>query len=902
MKKVKNIMKNTEYYEDSKEFDMDKDYLVEEITSQETFNPDVAYSKNPYWSKSFSNINKKQYNQKSADLIKDFEGFLSEVHNTANNKDNKMEFVSDYFTVFEYVFDSLSPEFKRATMQKLLDNLNNAVRNVTEESGVYKNVHAGRYGTYVSSELGITSIFENFQDKIIFSSKYKDIFEDIKKTSRPDNTKNIIQATLYNLPIDISRKWIDVLWSKEEQNLNYINLKPLAENNNQAFSYLVVNFKGWTNKGFLNVFFKFAYLGQSNIEQLEKNIGKIASQVTDEPAGILLKRKDLSDSGKIDILQRLFLDLSSNLEVFNFISDYLLNGSNQKDEFEKAPFYFSKSLQKQLSSIKTFESFYPQIDKLIKANLIDFNELDGVSNLLINLSTQELREIKAETLVSLTRLTEQKINSEQKENILLKIFDYATLLDQHPSQVKHFFSLFEVWKNDIDLNKFSKELTSKIETKSISTILMSNYNNFCSSLKDDFKDALFLKIFKNHSNDMLTFINDDMGNSRAWYESVFKHNKGWDVFENLFNINHIRNIEHINNGSNEAEKQCKGFTTIIKYLNLYRPDKTFNLEEINPVLFSISRISDYLEYGLKEKKVSLEHSNYGLRPAIGNLKESIGSIISELFENKIVLYVNKQNKTLKDELIRLGNSSKLGGDFFLSLVPETKEEKESFSFLNLFKNKEKIIIELPQNLSFKNKELILSNDSIIEINNDDGLKKSDFISKAQKEYSQIKNYLDSVKEKPLNMEIKIKSNNLMLDYLNFVTLIDSAKGIVGMEDMHFLENNLGSYLLESLRSYTKNVDRYDIMQKANDSGNFKKLFSGKTEEDIQKLKDRSDNECLRWIKLLEEQLELVKKNVIDQLNDDSLNDMKVRSKFLTARFPETKVEFPTDKIPAIKIR
>ena len=890
--------KLTELNENQADFDIDKDYLQEEITAAAKFNPDTFYSKNPYWTKEFSLINKKQFTQKSADLIKTFELFLEEVHNTASNKDNKMEFVGDYFNAFEYIFDSLSPEFKRATMQKLLDTLNVAVKNVTDENGVYKTVYTGRYQSHTSSELGITSIFERFQDKIIFSSKYKDIFEDIKKTSRPDNTKNIIQATLYNLPIDISKKWIDMLWSKEEQNLTYINLKPLAENNNQAFSYLVANFKGWTNKKFLTVFFKFAYLGQSNIEQLEKNIGKIATQINDEPVGILLKRKDLSDSGKIDILQRLFSDLSSNLEVFNFISDYLLNSSNQKNEFEKAPFYFTKSLQSHLSDIKNIEFLYPQIDNLIKANLIDFNELDGIEKLLINLNTQGLKDVKPETLVSLTSLTGKKIKSEQKENILFNIFDHAMLPDQSPNQVNHFFALFKVWKQDLELNKFSKDLSSKLESKSITPMLLNNYYNFHSILNDDFKDTLFFKVFKNNSNDMLTFTNADENNARAWYEAAFKHGKIWDLFDNLFNIDNIRNVV---NASNEAEKQCTGFVSLVKYLNIYKPDKSFNLTENNPMLDSIARISDYLEYGQKEKKISLYSFSYGLKSAIAVLKESIGSVITELFENKLVAYTDN-DKNLRYELTRLGSISCLGPEFFISLIPEIKEKKEAFSLLSFFKNKEEIIVELPNILSFKNKELSFSTKQKTKINQEDGFKKSDFIFKAQKEYLQINNYLDSVKDKSLNMEVKIKSNNLMLDYINFVTLIDSAKGIVGMEDRHFLENNLGSYLLESLRSYTKNVDRYDIMQKANESGNFKKLFSGKTEEDIQKLKDRSDTECLRWIKLLEEQLELVKKNVIDQINDDSLNDMKARSKFLTARFPETKIEFPSEKLSAIKIR
>lgn len=220
----------TKLSENQADFDIEKYYLQKEITAVAEFNPDIVYSKNPYWTKEFSLINKKQFTQKSADLIKTFELFLAEVYNTASNKDNKMEFVGDYFNAFEYIFDSLSSEFKRATMQKLLDTLNVAVKNITDENGVYEKrtpVYGGMKHT--SSELGITSIFESFQDKIIFSSKYKDIFEDIKKNSRPENTKNIIQATLYNLPIDISKKWIDILWSKEEQNLTYINLKPLAE-------------------------------------------------------------------------------------------------------------------------------------------------------------------------------------------------------------------------------------------------------------------------------------------------------------------------------------------------------------------------------------------------------------------------------------------------------------------------------------------------------------------------------------------------------------------------------------------------------------------------------------------------------------------------------------------------
>lgn len=137
-------------------------------------------------------------------------------------------------------------------------------------------------------------------------------------------------------------------------------------------------------------------------------------------------------------------------------------------------------------------------------------------------------------------------------------------------------------------------------------------------------------------------------------------------------------------------------------------------------------------------------------------------------------------------------------------------------------------------------------------------------SKLKSDFVMIKDIIDS---KGFDFEIKIKCENLFLRSEKLALIIEKHSLASFTNEIHFLSENLSNYLLKSINTYNN-------------------LSAIKEESDnIDKLKQI----CLSHINLLTEQLELIIDNVATTIEDDALNQLNIRTKFLEKRF-ETEID------------
>ena len=188
-----------------------------------------------------------------------------------------------------------------------------------------------------------------------------------------------------------------------------------------------------------------------------------------------------------------------------------------------------------------------------------------------------------------------------------------------------------------------------------------------------------------------------------------------------------------------------------------------------------------------------------------------------------------------------------------------------------------------QYLTIGNEKIALSDTSIIN------KKIKDDIS-----VNQITKLLTDITNKNINLEIKLKMTNLCFDYKNFYELIKPFKEQLSYEDNIFIENGFVSYINEAVKSYENSLNKYNLIEKAHQSS-FSKFLN--LTHNVSDYKEKIDNECIRWIDLLDKQLNLVKSNVLNNLGEDTLRDMKIKTRFLNNKIEE----LPND-LPKIKIK
>lgn len=150
---------------------------------------------------------------------------------------------------------------------------------------------------------------------------------------------------------------------------------------------------------------------------------------------------------------------------------------------------------------------------------------------------------------------------------------------------------------------------------------------------------------------------------------------------------------------------------------------------------------------------------------------------------------------------------------------------------------------------------------------------SAIISQAKKDLAKF-NQLTS---QPLdfNLEFKIRSESIFMQQMDFLTQVQKLENDLKFEDLYFLKNNLGKYLIQCTETYTRALTRHHALLE--NPGLFKKQ-----DNTLESQKEKIDNEALKQVALLEKELNFVKENVIKTINSDSVSDMRINTRFLEA--------------------
>lgn len=162
---------------------------------------------------------------------------------------------------------------------------------------------------------------------------------------------------------------------------------------------------------------------------------------------------------------------------------------------------------------------------------------------------------------------------------------------------------------------------------------------------------------------------------------------------------------------------------------------------------------------------------------------------------------------------------------------------------------------------------------VIPTENNSSTSVSSILSQANKDLIKF-NQLTS---EPLdfNLEFKIRSESIFMQQMNFLTQIQKIENDLKIEDLYFLKNNLGKYLIQCTETYSRALKRHQTLLE--NPGLFKKQDST-----LDSQKEKIDSEALKQVTLLEKELLFVKDNIINTINSDSFSDMRINTRFLEA--------------------
>lgn len=299
-----------------------------------------------------------------------------------------------------------------------------------------------------------------------------------------------------------------------------------------------------------------------------------------------------------------------------------------------------------------------------------------------------------------------------------------------------------------------------------------------------------------------------------------------------------------------------------------------------------SEDSDYIDKAIKymmENGSFPEMPNLNLETTIFNkmLKQLGNDKLAELFFIKnsgynFVSFLKKANATLVIDVENMSEHTVktlldgISSSIRRSVIDEFSPKKwYQFSY------------EKPLQLVYKNSEFIVIKkveDKVIvqEQEFEEELNSNSFsliISQAKKDL----NKFNQLTSQPLdfNLEFKIRSESIFLQQMNFLNQIQKIEKEMNIEDLFFLKNNLGKYLIQCTETYSRALVRYQTLLE--NPGLFKKQ-----DNTLESQKEKIDNEALKQVSLLEKELNYVKENIIKTLNSDSVSDMRVNTRFLEA--------------------
>lgn len=715
--------------------------------------------------------------------------------------------------------------------------------------------HRTTYSDYKPSYFG-----EACEQFLTFLAKpeFKPFKEIIPQNIFTNNIYTLLNTCIQKDSLVHAQGFCDIFLLPENKHLQHFSsnnlLGTLLENNQKAgINFLVDNFEGWDNAKVLSSLFYKSSLDDFFLDKLVKKTG--ALNATNIVAVDELIKRDFPSTRKVQILNA----LNTNDEPYGPIASFYLKALKSGDlNLEKLqasddrfisslknPDYIKKWLMEDFNS---FNSFYESQTGLL--------ENSDIKKLVLEVLQQpEKVNFKGNyhAVLPLLNNVSSGLNTVESHLILVALYENPNTTGTVESSLSKFPINFNL-PSDINVNSQQyNSLGAYLTDKNSINYLLTTFND----LPENKKKSSWAKIWQLASENTYSSlsISDDM--LQGLYDFARKNKTAREFFQTTF-------IEADFGYSSFKDRLITAF--LLNFSKEKEP-LILNLPEENPIYQFIKNHS--------EKEFNTTYHNL--------LKALNGYFHNELNDTKTpegTTVLNYAKSKMTQHIIDMSFSN-------------PKANKGNF-FSNLFKSEPIQLVRSNVScklITNKNELQVVPETQIVPSNSVDSL-----VGQALTDLDNFQKLMDQHAEKSLNVEVKIRAENILLNNVNFLKTIEGSVEEIAFEDMYFLKNNLNKYLLQSLNTYAKSVGRYEALL---EPGN---TLNTKSEEELEKQKEKIDTEALKQIALLEKELDLVKGHIVSQFNQDLLTDMRVTTRVLEGRVEDSESRSAPEPGKIVKIR
>ena len=697
----------------------------------------------------------------------------------------------------------------------------------------------------------------------------------------PNMVLSYIGTALVQNHLHIANNYIDHLISPESRILAKIEPQVatlFANNNKAAINFLLDKFEGWSSRSILNTVFTQSSLDDNFLEQLQKKVGLINElEVTQN---FLYKNvRSIPDIRKLDILEKNFITTEYNPHIQHFYLSNLNNGNFNLSKLKASNSFFIENMKNDDFMRQWIQSsplnFIQLVPELHKFELLDTKKIQNIISK--NFSDSALLVYAQQWTVPLAKILKSwKLEwNADWQKVLINIMEGNMVEGTH---------LFLESGADItislDFNHKNKHYGTLENYLQKSSNLPYLFTAFHGEKNKNKKEELYQQICKTapevSSDNVNFFFRSNTQEIKGFFEYAYNKKTPKDFFYSWL-------IE------NKCDQYKAMYTIRSHMFDLFQNKSMtmiFDLTKENPLFDFVLHNGEhlqtklYLSYGDSTLLMSL---NRLFNKQLGLVKNSQGQRFTEyLLENEII-HKNDVVNYYDEEVFQ----SQRRNIFKKILGAEVREPLQL-----IYENgKNRLIFEASQCIEDKKEEvqsLVVSGNNSFE----------QLVDYAKRDLNTFHVFIDKNADKPFNVEVKIRAENILLTSLNFLEGIKNQTDEISLEDTYFLKNNLGKFLMQSLEAYNKAITRYEAM---GDPAN-KKVFTSMTSEDLDRFKEKIDSEEIKQIELLEKELKLVKEHIINQLNSDVLREMRVNTRLLENHLEDTASSLGEEIAPqAIKI-
>lgn len=334
-------------------------------------------------------------------------------------------------------------------------------------------------------------------------------------------------------------------------------------------------------------------------------------------------------------------------------------------------------------------------------------------------------------------------------------------------------------------------------------------------------------------------------------------------------------------------------TKLVKIVNLDEDFKK-NIIDIDKDFYLIlNNPKDNTEY--IDKYIENAIKNYYFKP-LNYINDKI--IIDNI--NEKVLLILGNDKIIEFFILKASKSSSRNNLQFLSKIKividfEKFNEQEIEDIIDKIKNydsKYKEILKPKKWYDFsyeKPLQIVFSNGNFsiikkikdkvsIPVYSENEISEKNQISTIVAQAKEDISLFHTITEQPLdfNVEFKIRAESIFMQQIAFLNQIKKLENEIGVEEIYFLKNNLGKYLVQCTQTYSKALARNQTL--VENPGLFKRQ-----DHTLEAQKENMHQEALKQISLLEKEFNFVKENITQSINSDSFSEMRINTRFLEAK-------------------